>query len=53
MRAEHPLTKQDERRLLADMDRERHELERDLPQDRQHADPEWVKAFWQARRMLS
>jgi hypothetical protein len=53
MRAEHPLTKADQRRMLADMDRERHELERKLPQDQQHADPAWVKEFWQARRMLT
>jgi hypothetical protein len=53
MRAEHPLTKADERRMLADMDRERHELERNLPQDQRHADPDWLRQFWQARRMLT
>lgn len=52
MKAEHPLTKADERRLMSEFDRERHEAELDLPADQRHEDPEWVQAFWLARRVM-
>jgi hypothetical protein len=46
MKAEHPLTKADERRLMDEFERDRREREQALPPEQRHASPAWLAAFW-------
>jgi hypothetical protein len=50
MQAQKPLNKSTEREWMAEAQKERHERERDLPESERHADPEWIRRFWQQVR---
>ena len=47
IKARPSLKKVDERHKMADFDKARHEKEENLPEEKRHANPEWLKKFWE------
>ena len=53
MQAQKPLTKAEQRQLMAEFDLKHHQTEQDRPAEQRHDNWSWTTAFWLARQVLS
>jgi hypothetical protein len=53
MQAQKPMTKTEQRQLMAEFDLKHHQTEQDRPAEQRHDNWSWTTAFWLARQVLS